>query len=692
VEGAVALRSACLSVFAACGLMMMAAPSKAQDPQAGGASAAPPAATAPSSPAVAAPAAPAPVPPVLIPVQLNEAIQKAANALMSKVPEPAGDSRELVIDPLVDGYTGAQNVATIMMGNNITTLVKQTYGRFKVVPFTSATLSKQPLLLIGTFRPINTRNEPTGTKDAYHICLAMLDLKTGTVVSKGVARALPEGVDVTPTAFFQDAPVWVPDLAISGYIKTCQATKVGDQIDQTYADRIVVASLVSDAIEAYNGKRYKDAVDLYTSALRTPGGDQLRVHNGLYLANWRLKRTADATEAFGKLVDYGLKSSKIAVNFLFVPNSTIFFTPKDTVDPYQMWLKVIGERGTASNACLEIVGHTSRTGPQTLNDRLSVLRAQYVRDRLIAGAPALASRTIATGLGSKEVIVGTGTNDEGDALDRRVEFKPLPCLAEQQKQEQVKTAEATTPTRVVNSIVERPAPFQDCTDCPVLVRIPAGSFMMGQAKGDPSAAPQRAVTIPAFAIGQYPVTVGEWKACVGGGGCGFTPRMTNADDRTPVHNVSWDDAEQYIDWLSRSAGKKYRFPTEAEWEYAARANTTTRYWWGDNVGTMLANCSDCGGSQDGKTPIAVGSFKPNPFGINDVHGGVAQWVADCWFPNYQGAPANASVRDQRNCQKRVLRGGSFRNDREAITAAARGNYDASVRYIAHGFRVARDLN
>jgi formylglycine-generating enzyme required for sulfatase activity len=132
--------------------------------------------------------------------------------------------------------------------------------------------------------------------------------------------------------------------------------------------------------------------------------------------------------------------------------------------------------------------------------------------------------------------------------------------------------------------------------------------------------------------------------------------------------------------------------TEAEWEYAARANTTTRYWWGDNVGTMLANCSDCGGSQDGKTPVAVGSFKPNPFGLNDIHGGVAQWVADCWFPNYQGAPANASARDQRNCQKRVLRGGSFRNDREGITAAARGNYDASVRYIAHGFRVARDLN
>jgi formylglycine-generating enzyme required for sulfatase activity len=234
--------------------------------------------------------------------------------------------------------------------------------------------------------------------------------------------------------------------------------------------------------------------------------------------------------------------------------------------------------------------------------------------------------------------------------------------------------------------------FQDCADCPVVVRIPGGSFTMGQAKGDSSTAPQHTVTVRAFAIGQYPVTVGEWKACVAGGGCSFTPRMVNADDRTPVHNVSWDDAQQYILWVSRLTGEKYRLPTEAEWEYAARAHTSTRYWWGDNIGTMLANCSNCGGSQDARTPLPVGSFKPNPFGLHDIHGGVAQWVADCWFPNYQGAPADASARDQKNCQKRVLRGGSFRTDRETITASARGNYDSSVRYIAHGFRVARDLN
>jgi hypothetical protein len=376
------------------------------------------------------------VPPALIPVPLKQAVEKAANALLSVMPEAksAPQPRDLVIDPLIDGYTGAQNTATRKMGGDITRVVKQNYAGFSVVPFTSATITKQPLLLIGTFRLINAKNDPAGPKDVFHICLALLDLKSGKVVSKGVARAFPEGVDITPTSFFQDSPLYTPDPAISGYIKSCQATKAGDPIDQAYADRILVASLISDAIKAYEGRRYRDAIDLYKSALRTPGGDQLRVYNGIYLANWRLRRAADATAAFGTLVDYGLKSSKIGVAFLFTPNSTIFFKPREMVAPYEMWLKVIGEHGTAANSCLEIVGHTSRTGPTAINERLSVLRAQYVRDHLISIAPRLENRTIATGVGSREVIVGTDTDGPVNALDRRVEFKTIKCSGEQSAQ------------------------------------------------------------------------------------------------------------------------------------------------------------------------------------------------------------------------------------------------------------------
>jgi formylglycine-generating enzyme required for sulfatase activity len=199
------------------------------------------------------------------------------------------------------------------------------------------------------------------------------------------------------------------------------------------------------------------------------------------------------------------------------------------------------------------------------------------------------------------------------------------------------------------------------------------------------------VEIKTFAMGQYPVTVGEWKACVSAKGCSFTPRMRVMEDRTPVHNLSWEDVGQYMAWLSTSTGHTYRLPSEAEWEFAARGGTSTRYWWGDNTGMALANCADCGGQQNEYGPEPVDALPPNPFGLYDILGGVAQWTADCWFPNYKGAPSDASPRQAKFCEKRVLRGGSFRAPHDEITVTYRGNYDAPVRYLVNGFRVARDL-
>jgi formylglycine-generating enzyme required for sulfatase activity len=232
--------------------------------------------------------------------------------------------------------------------------------------------------------------------------------------------------------------------------------------------------------------------------------------------------------------------------------------------------------------------------------------------------------------------------------------------------------------------------FQDCPTCPWMVAIPAGSFMMGQGARETESAPAHRVDIRAFVMGEAPVTVAEWKTCIAAKACSFLPRMRVADDRTPVHNLSWDDVGQYIAWLSSVSGHSYRLPSEAEWEYAARGGTTTRYWWGDAVGVSLANCTDCGGTQDAYGPLPVDALRPNPFGLYDMLGGVAQWTADCWFPNYHGAPADATPRDARTCEKRVLRGGSFRAPHDEITVTYRGSYDAPVRYIVNGFRVARN--
>ena len=134
-------------------------------------------------------------------------------------------------------------------------------------------------------------------------------------------------------------------------------------------------------------------------------------------------------------------------------------------------------------------------------------------------------------------------------------------------------------------------------------------------------------------------------------------------------------------------GKKFRLPSEAEWEYAARGGTQTRYWWGDQLQSDMANCKGCSGAYDPSQPLKVGSFKPNPFGLHDMGGSVDQWVEDCWHRDYQGAPIDGSAWIERNCAARVMRSGSWKNDPSYIRPASRDRYDTGVRYPTHGFRV-----
>jgi len=376
---------------------------------------------------------PAAAPPVQ-PVPFDEAVLKAANDLFSRAQLPAAGAKEpakhvLVIDPLIDGMTGAQSIATQSMEARLVELVKEKYPQFAVQPFSTAAVSQSPIVLVGTFTGVNKDGKTEGAREAYRVCLALADLKSGKIISKGTARAKPEGVNITPTAYFKDSPTWTPDSATEGYIKTCQGTKPGDPINPAYVDRIQTAALISEAIDAYNDRQYQKALELYRGALRSPGGEQLRVYNGLYLANWKLGRRDDATDAFGKIVDYGLANKRLAVKFLFKPGSTDFWTDRRVTGPYPLWLRRIAE-GTAQNqGCLEIVGHTSRTGPEPVNDRLSLLRAESIKTKLERDRPALKPRTIANGVGSKENLVGTGTDDARDALDRRVEFKVVDCRA-----------------------------------------------------------------------------------------------------------------------------------------------------------------------------------------------------------------------------------------------------------------------
>jgi formylglycine-generating enzyme required for sulfatase activity/class 3 adenylate cyclase len=220
---------------------------------------------------------------------------------------------------------------------------------------------------------------------------------------------------------------------------------------------------------------------------------------------------------------------------------------------------------------------------------------------------------------------------------------------------------------------------------PEVVAIAGGTFRMGSNE-DPSEQPVHGVTVGPFLMAKYPVTVRQWRECAKAKACGYVP---NGDDEAPVNNVSWTDAQQFIAWLSQATQQHYRLPSEAEWEYAARAGTDTRYWWGNAMKPGVADCKGCSGPHDAVQPAKVGALPANPFGLHDIGGGLAEWVDDCWHKDYRGAPLDGSAWLGPDCRERVLRGGSWRNDPSYIRSASRDHYDASVRYPTHGVRLAR---
>ena len=255
------------------------------------------------------------------------------------------------------------------------------------------------------------------------------------------------------------------------------------------------------------------------------------------------------------------------------------------------------------------------------------------------------------------------------------------------------TALALLPGAVSGDQLQPGDTFRDCENCPLMVVVPPGSFMMGSPDSEGERydreGPVHEVTLAKpFAVGVYEVSFTEWDVCVSAGGCsGYRPDDWDwGRGSRPVINVGWDDAQGYVDWLSGATGKTYRLLSESEWEYAARAGTTGRYHWGNRISSSKANY----GQKVDKT-MPVGSYPPNAFGLHDVHGNVSEWVGDCWSDSYSGAPTDGSVWEAGDCGYAVKRGGSWRGNPRNLRSANRVRITTGYRLISVGFRVARTL-
>ena len=244
--------------------------------------------------------------------------------------------------------------------------------------------------------------------------------------------------------------------------------------------------------------------------------------------------------------------------------------------------------------------------------------------------------------------------------------------------------------------------------------IPAGRFYMGSCKlgttcpsgagvddwAEDDETPQHEVHIRrGFRMGVHEVTVGQFKQYIAE--TRHYDILTDkrfieynsSDDRAPITMVSWWDAQGFIVWLNEKEGTQaYRMPSEAEWEYAARAGTTTKYSWGDAIGRNRANCNGCGSRWDDKSPAPVGSFEANAFGLYDMHCNIGEWVDDCWHDSYKGAPTDGRVWVGCSEAGAIVRGGTWFNYPRILRAAFRGWNRPSVRLFNYGFRLVQDLN
>lgn len=317
---------------------------------------------------------------------------------------------------------------------------------------------------------------------------------------------------------------------------------------------------------------------------------------------------------------------------------------------------------------------------------------------------------------TEEAAAGADDTEDAEAPN------PEEVVAASEIQEENANAAVGSPSEVTVASATAPkldeppngSPFRDCALCPEMVVIPAGKFMMGtlaagaQANSDES--PQHGVTIAKpFALGRFEITLDDWNACVSDGGCSTNP-LAKGDEHRPMTKISWDDVEQqYIPWLSRVTGHTYRLPTEAEWEYAARGGPSAPAGQKFSFGNDGARICEYGNSadlsarearggwiesscNDGFAETApVGSLKPNSLNLYDMHGNVWEWVQDCWNGNYQNAPSDGSARTNGNCSLRVVRGGSWAAEVNALRSADRGWNRPNAGSTTIGFRIARSL-
>lgn len=358
--------------------------------------------------------------PAFAPRSQNQLERAVGTVLKSTEVEPP--RRVIVVDTIIDATTGQQTRATQLAEQRVYERVSAKFPKFEVSSVRPEALARAEYVLAATMTPV--KNE----KGVHRLNMSITEMRGALVIAQAAARIRDDAVDTTPTPFYRDSPALARDRVVEGQVRTSESTP-GKLADSVYLERLPTNALVNEGLAAFNRDDYERALPFYEEAAKRGDGQQLRVYNGLYMSYWNLRRVTEAEAAFGRIVALGLATNNLAVKILFKPNGTEFWPDPRISGPYPFWLKQIAQQVDSARSCLAVVGHSSRTGSEQANDRLSLMRAEAIKAKLVAEIRELVQRIQTSGAGFRENLIGTGTDDQRDSLDRRVEFRVVNCPA-----------------------------------------------------------------------------------------------------------------------------------------------------------------------------------------------------------------------------------------------------------------------
>ncbi|MBP8310486.1 MAG: OmpA family protein [Burkholderiaceae bacterium] len=350
-------------------------------------------------------------------------------AVVSRLQGPA-PVRQAVIDPFIDAQNGYGTRTTQRAQEELVTRLGERDPTIRVAALTSGNLDASAYVVTGALSYEAGSGAAAAAGAAprqYRLITSVSDARSGSVIASSSAWIADRNLDMAPLPSFADSPVFLNDSYAKGQLTTARATP-GTMADTVWFSRLSTAALLADAQAAFAADDHRGALGLYQRAEARSDGKILKVYSGLYVTHLKLGNVADAERTFGQLVALALAENNLSIRFLFRVNSTDFVADSHLVEQYRLWVRQLAAQLARARTCVDVQGHSSKSGSEEYNDKLSLERAMALRRQLQAEAPALAPLLRASGRGSRENLVGSGSDDARDAIDRRVEFRIISCV------------------------------------------------------------------------------------------------------------------------------------------------------------------------------------------------------------------------------------------------------------------------